>query len=72
MQAAQRESAESSQKLRGLEALLAELQQKLSLSAQAEAAARLETSKARSLAITLHGSHALHASCVVISLHCLP
>ena len=49
VQAAQRESAKSSQKVRGLEEQLAELQQKLSLCAQAEAAARLETGKARPL-----------------------
>ena len=49
VQAAQRESAERSQEVRGLEAHLAELQQKLSLSAQAEAAARLEIGKARPL-----------------------
>ena len=50
-QAAQRQSAESSQKVRGLEEDLAELQQKLSLNDKAEAAARLETGKAPSLAI---------------------
>lgn len=49
VQAAQRESAESSQKIRGLEEQLAELRQRLNLNLQAEAAARLETSKARPL-----------------------
>ena len=49
VQAAQRESVESSQEVRGLEEHLAELQQKLSLSAQAKTAARLDTSKARPL-----------------------
>ena len=46
MQAAERESAESFQKVRGLERQLAELWQRLNLSTQAETAARLETSKA--------------------------
>ena len=46
VQVARRESAESSKRARGLEEQLAELRQRLSLSAQAESAARLETSKA--------------------------
>ena len=49
MQAAQRESAESSERVRGLEEQLAELRHTLSLSDQAESATRLETSKARFL-----------------------
>ena len=52
VQAAQSESAESSQKVRDLEEHLAELQQKLSLSAQAEAAARLDNNKARPLPLS--------------------
>ena len=53
MQAARRESVESCQKVRGLEEQLAELRQRLNLSTQAEAAARLDTSKARPLQATV-------------------
>ena len=70
-QAAQRESAESSQKARDLEEDLAELQQKPSLSAQAEAAARLENGKARPLPSRSWHSCFARQLCF-IGQHCLP